>query len=151
MHVDLTYECPLDCVHCYAKGSEGIHPALMDTDMVTDLMDQAADLGVFEIGFSGGEPLLRKDIRTLIEYARKRHFLVKLKTSGIYLTQDDIDFMSRLGLVWVDISLHGIKPETHDAITRVPGSFEKAMSVIQAMHRAGIRIQVNTSALQSNY
>lgn len=151
IHVDLTYECPLDCIHCYAKGSETLHPELMDTAMVMDLLDQAAELGTIEVGFSGGEPLLRKDIWELIEYARRLHFVVKLKTSGIYLTQGHIDFMAGLGLVWVDISLHGISPQVHDAITRVPGSFQKAMSAIRALHRAGIRVQVNSSVLQSNF
>ncbi len=151
MHIDLTYECPLNCVHCFAKGSESVHPALMDTRMVKGLLDQAADLGVLEVVFSGGEPLLRKDLWELVEYARQLRFVVRLKTSGIYLRSQDIDFMASLGLVWVDISLHGGRPETHDAVTRVPGSFDKAMAAILDLHKAGIRVQVNSSALRFNY
>lgn len=151
VHIDLTYECHLNCVHCFAKGSESHYPAMMDTKMVMDILDQAAELGVLEAVFSGGEPLLRKDIWNLISYARKLHFVVRLKTSGTYIIKKDVDFMAELGLIRVDISLHGIRPETHDAVTRVPGSFEKAMAAIKALHKAGIRVQVNTSSLQQNF
>jgi len=151
IHIDLTFECPLDCVHCFAKGSETIHPALMDTKKVKNLLDQAAELEVLTITFSGGEPLLRKDIWDLVGYARQKGFIVKLKTSGFYITTKDIEFIAATGLIWVDISLHGIRPETHDAVTRVSGSFKKAMDAIIGLHNAGVLVQVNSSALKENY
>jgi len=150
MHIDLTYECPLNCVHCYAKGSDFLHPAVMDTDMVRDIISQAAELGALNITFSGGEPLLRKDIWELIAYARSLHFIVRLKTSGIYLTGENIEFISKLGMVFVDVSLHGPRASVHDAVTRVAGSFDLAMNAIKALYNANIPIQVNTSALKLN-
>ena len=151
MHVDLTYDCPLKCVHCYARDMENVHPVTMDTGSIKRLLDQAAELGVLIVTFSGGEPWVRRDLRDVVTYARKLNFLVRLKTSGVMMTQRDVDLFAELGLVWVEISIHGLKPETHDAVTRVAGSHAKAMKAVRMLQDAGIRVYVNTSALMLNY
>jgi hypothetical protein len=82
--VGLTDRCPQNCAYCYNRGRKG---APMDTATILRVIRELRELGVFWLGFTGGEPLLNKDIVGITESA-SRDCAVKLFTTGCGLTQD---------------------------------------------------------------
>ena len=83
---ELTYRCPLHCPYCsnpvrLAEGHE------LDTEQWERVIREAATLGVLQIGFSGGEPLQRKDLEALVRVAREAGLYTNLITSGLGLTE----------------------------------------------------------------
>ena len=85
MTVGLTYRCQCGCVHCYARGRAGRGRAEVTTDEVKSVLDQAARLGVLQVTFSGGEPLLRDDVVELVRYARDLGLITRISTNGLLL------------------------------------------------------------------
>ncbi len=142
---EVTYRCNLKCIHCYEpeSGEE------MSTDEVLDLIDQAADLGVPHISFGGGEPLLRKDIFTLIKYAGDRGIAVELLSNGMLIDEAVVEKLVDCGLRAVSVSLDSPNAEVHNAIRR-SDCFDAVIDAIKAMVRQGIRVEVNSAFTKLN-
>jgi pyrroloquinoline quinone biosynthesis protein E len=79
---ELTYRCPLHCAFCYNPVDFATHGAELDTDAWRTVISEARALGAAQIGFSGGEPLLRDDLEELVGHARSLGFYTNLITSG---------------------------------------------------------------------
>jgi radical SAM protein with 4Fe4S-binding SPASM domain len=135
-HLDLLYQCDLDCEHCYLddKGSRN-----QKTAFWKDVLDQLADMGVFKVILSGGELFLRPDALELIRYARSLGLAVRIKTHGGTLDQETIEALGELSLMAVDLSYYSHRPEVHDAITRKPGSYARTHAAIEGLVAAGVR------------
>ncbi|RLG27845.1 hypothetical protein DRO30_03555 [Candidatus Bathyarchaeota archaeon] len=142
---EVTYRCNLKCIHCYEpeSGEE------MSTDEVLDLIDQAADLRVPHISFGGGEPLLRKDIFTLIKYAGDRGIAVELLSNGTLIDEAVVEKLVDCGLRAVSVSLDSPNAEVHNAIRR-SDCFDAVIDAIKAMVRQGIRVEVNSAFTKLN-
>jgi AdoMet-dependent heme synthase len=118
--LELTHRCNLKCRHCYqypARTGE------MSTSEWLGIIDQLEESGCLFLALTGGEPTLRKDIFDIIEAAYARNFALTLQTNGTLLSKEDIRRLGELKTLRVDISVYGSKPDTHDFMTREPGSF----------------------------
>lgn len=147
VHVDLTYACDHDCVHCYRV----IQPRQeLDTGEVKDLLDQLRDLGTFFLTLSGGEATLRGDIWEILEYASSLRFCIKLKTNACGLDQQAAKRLRSLGIGYVDVSLYGARAETHDRVTGVDGSWAATTTNIKKMTDAGLRVNISVPAININ-
>ncbi len=146
--VELTKRCNLDCLHCYVDHRPQ-QPEL-STEELHELIDALADLGVLQIGFTGGEIFLHPDLWDLIEHARQRSFMVRLLTNGTRLTQADVQRLKELCIGEVHISVYSDRPEIHDEITRHPGSLEKSLRAIRWLREAEIAVVIKTPVLQIN-
>ena len=138
--IALTYRCQCRCVHCSAV-SQADDGEEMSTAEVKTLMDEAASLGVMQVIFSGGEPMLRRDIVELVAHATRLGMLVRLNTNGLLLTPERARALKQAGLVLVGLSIDHPDPEVHDRLRGVPGLFENAMEGVRLLHRAGILVQ----------
>src|SRR4029077_1495993 len=83
---ELTYRCPLHCVFCSNPVDYTAHGAELSTDDWRRVLREGRELGAVQLGFSGGEPLMRTDLETLVAEARELGFYSNLITSGIGLT-----------------------------------------------------------------
>ena len=83
---ELTYQCPLHCVFCYNPTQHARINDEMSTAQWVDVMQQARKLGAAQLGFSGGEPLLRDDLEELVQEAHRLGYYTNLITSGVGLT-----------------------------------------------------------------
>ena len=82
---ELTYRCPLHCPFCSNPVDYTQHDRELTTEQWCDVFTQARALGAVQLGLSGGEPLMRKDLETLVAHAHKLGFYVNLVTSGVDL------------------------------------------------------------------
>jgi radical SAM protein with 4Fe4S-binding SPASM domain len=108
---------------------------------VSDLIDEFICAGVVDLGISGGEPLLRKDLYGIIAYAREHGLSVGLGSNGTTLNQASTARLAALGLNRLQVSLDGLR-ESHDRLRCWPGLFDKVLRAIQVALNAGLRTHV---------
>jgi radical SAM protein with 4Fe4S-binding SPASM domain len=147
VHLDVTYRCNERCVHCYLDHDDH---GEMTTAEIKDILDQLADAGVFFLTFSGGEVFLRRDFFELLEYARKLLFNVKIKTNAVMIREDEAQRIRALGVDTVQISVYSHRPEVHDAITKLPGSFDRTMKAIRFLHAQGLKVTMANVLMSGN-
>lgn len=114
---ELTYRCPLHCVFCYNPLDYAANRNELTTAQWVDVMQQARKLGAAQLGFSGGEPLLREDLEELIGEARRLGYYTNLITSGIGLTEQRIARMKELGLDHIQLSFQDSTKEMNDFLS----------------------------------
>jgi radical SAM protein with 4Fe4S-binding SPASM domain len=147
---EVTTRCNLNCIHCYASSVDSTQVELSTTES-KQLLEQIATLEQFRmIVITGGEPLLRKDIFELMEYAGRLGFYIIFSTNGTLLTPDIAKDLARLGVVNFSISLDGYTRECHESIRRKSGCFQSAIDGINAAAQTGVCLQVNFTAMQQN-
>lgn len=101
---ELTYRCPLQCPYCSNPLDFARQDKELTTEQWIEVFRQARAMGSVQLGFSGGEPLTRKDLPELIRAARDLGFYTNLITSGIGLTESKLDAFSEAGLDHIQIS-----------------------------------------------
>jgi radical SAM protein with 4Fe4S-binding SPASM domain len=139
VQLDLTYRCNERCVHCYLDHDDH---GEMTTAEIKDLLDQMADAGVFYLTVSGGEIMMRRDFFVILEHARLRTFCIKLKTNGVLIRKKEAQRLCELGVESVQISIYSHRPEVHDAITKMPGSFHQSIEAIRLLRKNGIHVDM---------
>lgn len=143
----LTHRCQCRCVHCYSETDIPISTADELTTMeVFSILDQAAAMFINEVCFSGGEPLLRKDLVELIRYARKMRLVPKINTNGILLSRKMVGSLKSAGLGWCSVSIDNHRPEIHDRLRCYEGCYEKAVKGLVELVRQGIPASITTYA-----
>lgn len=102
--LELTYQCPLQCVFCSnPRDFADYRQDELSTAEWIDVMAQARAMGAMQIGFSGGEPTLRKDLETLVAEADRIGYYTNLITSGIGLTEARLRALKHAGLRHVQL------------------------------------------------
>jgi len=144
VEISLTDRCQCSCGHCFA-ARKAPEDELSCAEVET-LLDELSHMGVNEILFSGGEPLLHPDIFPLIDFAVKKGFLVRLITNGILLDENMVVALKQAGLSWCSLSLDGPTPEIHDAFRRYPGCFEKVVNGLNLLVKHEVPCSIVTVA-----
>jgi radical SAM protein with 4Fe4S-binding SPASM domain len=139
VHMDVTYRCNERCVHCYLDHEDH---GEMTTAEIKGVLDQLAEAGVFFLTFSGGEVFLRRDFFEILEYARKLMFNVKIKTNAVMIRESEAKRIRALGVDTIQISVYSHRPEVHDAITKLPGSFNRTIKAIRFMLAQGLKVTI---------
>jgi radical SAM protein with 4Fe4S-binding SPASM domain len=145
--------CNLSCIHCYAKcgSAEAEAPgAELSTGQWIDIMSQVKEAGCLYLLLTGGEPLLRDDFAELYSFAKTSGFLVTLFTNGTLVTEETAALLRRLPPRLVEISLYGATAATHDRITGVPGSFDRARRGIEILIAHGIHVGLKSVLMKPN-
>ena len=114
---ELTYRCPLHCVFCYNPTRYASTGAELSTAQWVDVMRQARALGAAQLGFSGGEPLLRDDLEELVREARGLGFYTNLITSGVGLSPARARRLKDAGLDHVQLSFQDSTRELNDFLS----------------------------------
>ena len=145
--LELTCRCNIRCRHCYVTGSAEEELTLSE---YRGLIDDLYDLGTFCLVFTGGEPLLRDDFFDIVGHARKKGFLTVLFTNGTRIDRETADRIEAARFWQVEISLCGATADTHDLITRCPGSFKKTVAAVRHLRRRGITVNLKTLLTRLN-
>lgn len=120
---NVTNRCNLRCIHCYASANSDFNE--LTTEQCFQIIDSLAEFKVPLILFSGGEPLLRKDIFEIAGYAKKKGIKSVLSTNGTLI---DGDMAENLKVFeYVGVSLDGLA-STNDRFRGVEGAYERAFN-----------------------
>ena len=136
---NITRRCNLKCVHCYAHAKNIAFDNELTTDEGKKLIDDLAAFGVPVLLFSGGEPLMRKDMTELAGYAVKKGMRAVISTNGTLIPPDTAKILKDIGLSYVGVSLDGME-EIHDKFRGVKGAFKAAMKGIENCRKQGIKV-----------
>ena len=149
-HIYVENRCNLKCEHCYESNET--HPANhhLGIDDYRTLFSQLAEMGVFVLTFSGGEPFLRRDFLDIVALARSMRFAVRIYTSGTLLTAAKADRLKALQVQEVHISLYSHDAKIHDSFTGIPRSHEKSVAALKMLNERGIRTVLKSSIMTFN-
>jgi 12,18-didecarboxysiroheme deacetylase len=131
--------CNLKCVHCYSQSKDIEYPGELNTKEAKAMLDGLAEYGAPVILFSGGEPLMRKDLMELITYAKDKGLRAVISTNGTLITEEKAEELKQFGLSYVGISLDGLK-ETNDKFRGIEGAFDDALQGIRNCLKLGIKV-----------
>ena len=152
--LEVTPQCNLRCIHCYAGSDCNNLSAKPKDSMTTEqwqkILRDLISLDCKKIQFIGGEPLLfGRDLFTLIAEAKRLGFeFIELYTNATLLTDKDIDFLSEYG-VCVATSIYADNAIIHDKITQQQGSFDKTINAVKKMR--AMQIKVRSAMVVSRY
>ncbi len=131
--------CNLKCVHCYAQSRDIAYKNELTTQQGKDLIDDLAQFGAPVILFSGGEPLMRKDLPELAQYARQKGMRAVISTNGTLIDKKMAKVLKEIGLSYVGVSLDGMR-ETNDKFRGVKGAFDLALAGMRNCRAEGIKV-----------
>ncbi|MFH1653063.1 MAG: radical SAM protein [Pseudomonadota bacterium] len=141
LDLHMTNRCNLSCKVCCFSSNELKLPEL-STDQIIDVINQAKELGMEHIHLTGGEPLLREDLKIVLAYCKDLNIEVRLQTNGVLLSQKYAEELSELGLQSIMISIDSSDKEINDYI-RGKGAYEKAMQAIAVALNLNWKVRVN--------
>ena len=148
---ELTYRCPLQCPYCSNPVNfECYTEEELDTQEWQRILDEAAALGVVQVHFSGGEPLLRKDILQIIRKARDLNLYSNLSTGGTLLTEKLVNELRSAGLDSLQISIQDADSLNSEYISGGLGSFEKKKKAALLAKDAGFPLTINVVLHKQN-
>lgn len=149
---EITCRCNLRCVMCYTDCRN--RPDFLRHELATDeilrLMDEMAEAGTLEICLTGGEPLARPDFFTLYEHAIRQGFLVTLFTNGTLIHEAEADYFAELRPHRIEISLHGVTPQTFERVTLGMGSYRRCLEAIGLLLDRRLPLVLKSTALTLN-
>ncbi len=148
---ELTYKCPLQCPYC--SNPLDFAGARFRTELTTEewcrVFREAKALGVLQLGLSGGEPLLRPDLETLVATARELGLYSSLITSAYRLTKDRLAALKRAGLDHVQISVQAADAELSDRIAGTVSHRDK-LAAYRYTKELGFPLTVNVVLHRAN-
>ena len=147
---NVTRRCNLKCVHCYAHAKDVPFDNELTTDQGKELIDDLSAYGSPVMLFSGGEPLVRKDLPQLAAYAVEKGMRAVISTNGTLITPQMARTLKEIGLSYVGISLDGMK-EINDRFRGVKGAFRSALEGIKNTQDAGIKVGLRFTINKFNF
>lgn len=143
--IELTRRCNLTCKHCYISAGEA-RAAEMETGQFIALLDELAEMGVWAVAFTGGEPTLHPSFVDLVKHARARNLLVGIATNGLTLTRELLAQLPTDGVI-ISVSLDNL----HFAGKKAGQEFGHITEALDRCHEFGFRTNIMTNTNRQNF
>jgi pyrroloquinoline quinone biosynthesis protein E len=141
--LELTHRCPLQCPYCSNPVALERGGKEADTETWLSVLDQAAELGVLQVHFSGGEPMARADLPHLVRRAAQRGLYSNLITSAVLLNPITLSALADAGLDHVQISFQDSEARGADRIGNYAGGHAKKLAAARLVRDAGLALTLN--------
>ena len=151
--IEVTRRCPLQCLHCYNNlpmGDAQARAQELTLEEHCQLLDDLVAAGTLWILYTGGEIFGRKDFLDIYTEAKKRGFLITLFTNGTLITPRIADYLAEWRPFAIEITLYGATRETYEALTQVPGSYDRCMRGIRLLLERGLPLKLKTVPTRIN-
>lgn len=125
-----TNQCNLSCIHCH-QNSGGAHESELTTEEAFTVIKKLGEAGISILTFSGGEPLVRRDIFEAVERASDTGMYCTIASNGVLMTKETVQKLKKAGIKRVEIGLDGCTAGTHDFLRNTPGCFEATVQGIK--------------------
>lgn len=145
--VDLTRACTERCVHCYVPGFQNV---FLPYEVVEKVLSEFAAMGGLKVKLTGGECMLHPDFERIVALARANDMVISVLSNLTCCDLEKAQAMKDAGVAVVQVSLYGMTPETHEAVTRVKGSLAKTLRGIEMLQKTGVPVQVHCPVLKQN-
>ncbi|MFC1675919.1 radical SAM protein [Planctomycetota bacterium] len=149
--LELTYRCNLQCIHCSSEANLH-HAPVMSFEKAEDVMKQAIDMGIKEVSFSGGEPLLWPGLTDIISLCSSATIKTQVYSAGnINNPNAMMKLLKESGISKIIFSAYASNENCHDKITQVEGSFQKTMATIDEAVKVNLSTEFHFVPLRTNY
>lgn len=139
---EITHRCPLHCVYCSNPMELTARARELPKTTWARVLSEAAELGVLQVDFTGGEPLARPDLEELIRTARSAGLYTNLITSGMPLDEKRVEKLVRAGLDHLQLSLQGARDESANEFAGTQAHAQK-LRVAEWVKRHSIALTLN--------
>ena len=146
---EITLKCNLHCVHCLSDAGAPADNELTHGECRT-LVDQLTSLRVFQVNIGGGEPFIRPDFPDLLTYCHEKGLVTCVSTNGMLIDDRLSRRLSRLKMLYLQISLDGATADVNDPI-RGKGTYKKILEAADCLARHGVKFSLNTVLTRTNY
>ena len=146
--IELTSKCNERCVHCYIPHKYKLYN--IEDNLYYSTLEQLSKMGVLSVTLSGGEPMLHPHFKDFLRAAKKYDFYVNILSNLTLLDDETIQIMKEGNVSSVQVSLYSMIPEHHDAITKLPGSFEKTKAAILKLIENDLPLHVSCPTMKGN-
>ena len=145
---ELTYRCNHLCTFCYNSPSGDRE---LTTPQIFEALRKISEFGLLYVTLTGGEALCHRDFFKIAKEVRRLGMALRIYSNG-YLMADRavVKKIKELNPVEVEISIHGSRPESHEALTRIKGSFQRTVQAVENLTAAGIKINLKTPITRLN-
>lgn len=149
---ELTYSCNFKCRHCYLPPSyiKKYQKTELGTGEIFSILEQLRDIGCFYLGFTGGEPFLRKDFMQILWHAKKCGFQIIIYTNGSLIDKKVAGELKYIRPNKIDITIPAMSNKVFESITNVMGSQRKVFRAIRFLHKNGINLGFKSCLLKEN-
>ncbi|HWK39423.1 MAG TPA: pyrroloquinoline quinone biosynthesis protein PqqE [Hyphomicrobium sp.] len=147
--LELTYKCPLKCPWCSNPVDFNRYRNELSTDEWKDVLRQGRRLGSVQLGFSGGEPMLRRDLEELVEEADRLGYYTNLITSGVGLNKERLRDLKKAGLKQVQLSIQACDQELNEKLVGVD-VFDHKVEIARAIKAQGLPMVLNVPVSRYN-
>lgn len=140
---ELTHRCPLTCFYCsnplelVRRGDE------LSTEDWRRVLSEAAELGILQVHFSGGEPMARRDLPVLVRYAAELELYTNIITSGVLLTEGAMDALREAKVDHIQLSFQDSLADNADYIGGYKDGHRKKLAAAQRIIAAGLPLTLN--------
>jgi radical SAM protein with 4Fe4S-binding SPASM domain len=151
--IEVTRRCPLECQHCYNNlpmGDQDARSREMTREEHFRVLDELVEMGCFWLCYTGGEIFARKDFLEIYTYAKKKGFLITLFTNGTIITDAIANYLAEWPPFSIEITLYGRTRETYEALTAIPGSYDRCLRGIKLLRERGLPLKLKTVATSVN-
>lgn len=147
--LELSQDCNFRCGHCYnfdrTKSERSIdkNAVPLSFENWIKIIDHVMDEGAFYICLTGGEVFLYPRIWELIEKIHSRNGIVKLKTNGSLLTEENVAKLKRYDVQSLEISIYGMSEDSYQKFSLKNGMFQKVISGVERLKNLEISVSLN--------
>ena len=145
---NFTNRCNLDCLHCYSKSSVN-GDDILSTKKAFEVIGELKNSNIGFVIFSGGEPLIRKDIFEIAQKCKENGILTYLSTNGLYINRHNADKIVDM-FDYVGISIDG-KEDVHDRFRGLKGAFKKSIKAFEILKSKGARVGIRYTLTKETY
>lgn len=148
---EVTRACAFACVHCRADAIPQRDPLELSTEEGYQLVDRFAEFGSPILIFTGGDPMMRRDLFDLIAYAAEKGLRCSLTPTATALpTLERLQKAKEAGIRRIALSLDAPDRKVHDEFRKVDGSWQRTMDILHRAKDTGLSVQVNTTVTKFN-
>lgn len=133
---EITERCNLSCHHCLSADLRAERKGELTYEQCLAVIDDLASAEVFQVNFGGGEPFLREDFLSILEYLRAKGMTACVSTNGTLLSDHLVDRLIRMDRLFLQVSLDGVRSVTNDAI-RGAGTFPRIIAGVRRLSERG--------------
>ena len=146
---ELTYRCPLQCPYCSNPVDFARRQEELSTADWMRVLGEARQLGAMQLGFSGGEPLLRHDLEELVAEARRLGYYSNLITSGVGMNEERVARFKQAGLDHIQVSFQDSREDAANWIAGAKAHAHK-IELSRAIRKHKIAFTVNLVVHRQN-
>lgn len=152
--IEVTARCNLNCRHCYInlpRDDKEAQKSELNYAEWCRIIDQVVTEGCLWLLLTGGEPLIRPDFWDIYTYAKQQGLIITLFTNGTLISSWVADLLADWRPFAVEITIYGRTRKTHEAVTRVPGSYHRCLRGIHMLLNRQIPVKLKTMVMTLNH